>query len=310
MRPLLKLSGAQYNYRVFGLDVRADLPLPGLMGNDGGTCDVAVIEESPSSSPPWGGVDLVETSPPRIRVGFAPSVGLDISPSHIRYYRWNCPDVRVVGHLVTDWALPLVLLARGTPAFHGAAVRLQSGGACLICGLSGAGKSTVSLELSRRGYPKLADDIAALRTGDASVVVEPGVGHSKLLVDALERMSLPQEGLEPVTHKAHKFIVPTGVWPTAEPVRCIFELSVYPGDQVDIQPVTGPEKFSILDRHTVGTTLMRRGGLRGMHLAWLQRVATIPVYRLRRPAGVDSMDQLIHCMEQVWAHGGPVVSQP
>lgn len=258
-------------------------------------------------SPFSEGLRFESSSEPRFELRFPESIELAVSANRIGYGRVDTASFRDVAHYVTDWALPLALMLRGTPALHGAAVKLPLGGACVICGLSGAGKSTLSLELSRRGHAKLADDIAAIRVSGHEIWVEPGVGHSKLLVDALDRMALPTDGLEPVMHKASKYIVPTVLWPSAEPLVCVIELVAEPGADVQLQPVLGPEKFSVLDRHTVGTTLMRRVGVRGMHLAWLQKLAGIPTYRMRRPLGTESLDQLIERLEQLWAEQMPMV---
>lgn len=248
------------------------------------------------------GLVLAQTAPSLLVLNFDGFVRLGIGAGHIHYQRLGAVSDDEVRHMVSDWGLALLLLLRGTPPMHASAVRSGAdGGASLFCGLSGAGKSTLSLALARRGYPKIADDIAAIRFEPGAVYVEPGVAHSKLMVDALDRLQLPQDGLRPVTHKAYKFIVPLDVWRQPEPLRQIIELQLQPTGPVVLQELRGAEKLGVLDRHTVGTTVMRRFGFRGMHLQWLQRIASsTPVYRLTRPADRDSMDEIIDTLERLW----------
>src|SRR4029453_14013537 len=66
--------------------------------------------------------------------------------------------------------LPLLLPAFGLEPLHGASVAL-SGGAVLILGAAGAGKSTTALSLVRAGGTFLADDVCAL---DAKGSLWPG----------------------------------------------------------------------------------------------------------------------------------------
>lgn len=207
-------------------------------------------------------------------------------------------------HLILDWALPLVLMLRGTPALHAAAVRgSTAAGATLLCGLSGAGKSTTSFVLSQRRHQKIADDISAIALDDHGVSVEPGLSHSKLMVDALDRLALDCNTLLPVLHKAEKFVVPsTDTSIRRQPVMEIIELVCESNAALSMKELRGVEKVGVLDRHTAGTTVMGEVGLRGMHMAWLSRMAmAVPVYRLTRPTERDTTEDIALLLEAHWA---------
>lgn len=199
-------------------------------------------------------------------------------------------------------------MLRGTPALHAAAVQAKgAGGAVLLCGLSGAGKSTTSFVLSQHGHRKLADDISAIALDQQQVLVEPGLAHSKLMVDALAKLDVATEGLRPVVHKANKYVVPPVEYlAVRQPVREIIELVALPDAPLGMQELKGVEKIGALDRHTAGTTVMGRFGLRGMHMAWLTRIATrVPVFRLTRPTGQDTTDEIVRLLETHWASAVP-----
>jgi hypothetical protein len=67
--------------------------------------------------------------------------------------------------------LPLALPLFDLEPLHGAAVGLRQGGALLLLGPSGTGKSTTAAAFLARDYPFLADDVCAL---DPSGVLWPG----------------------------------------------------------------------------------------------------------------------------------------
>src|SRR5262249_12009859 len=67
---------------------------------------------------------------------------------------------------------PIVLQALGYQALHAAAA-LTPGGALLICGQSGAGKSTTAFALGQLGFDQLADDQVVWRIDNGRPVVHP-----------------------------------------------------------------------------------------------------------------------------------------
>ena len=69
--------------------------------------------------------------------------------------------------------LPAAALAQGLGPMHCAAAEVD-GGAVLLLGTSGAGKTTTLLSLVARGAGFLADDVAALELAEGTVVAHPG----------------------------------------------------------------------------------------------------------------------------------------
>lgn len=85
-------------------------------------------------------------------------------------------DPMAICNLLFGGVTGALLIQRGVLALHGASV-VTPGGAAVICGRPGAGKSTLSLALSQRGIGYIDDNIAAL---DAGFDVQPGVGFMRL----------------------------------------------------------------------------------------------------------------------------------
>jgi hypothetical protein len=75
--------------------------------------------------------------------------------------------------LVIAQVLPFAALLQGLEVFHASAVALD-GGAVALLGTSGAGKTSVALELCYLGGRFLADDVVALEIRDERLLAHPG----------------------------------------------------------------------------------------------------------------------------------------
>jgi hypothetical protein len=79
--------------------------------------------------------------------------------------------------------LPNVRLAQGCEALHASAVASPHG-ILAIAGPSGTGKTTLALELVRRGMALVSDDVLVLSSDDAEVLGHPGTPHMNVELSA------------------------------------------------------------------------------------------------------------------------------
>jgi glycosyltransferase involved in cell wall biosynthesis len=100
--------------------------------------------------------------------------GSAISLSHHSPFDW--PDFLAV---LLGPAIGSALHLRGVPALHGGAV-VTEGGALLILGGQGMGKSTLTASLVDAGAPLLCEEVAALSFDNGTVYVHPGHSRVKL----------------------------------------------------------------------------------------------------------------------------------
>jgi HPr Serine kinase C-terminal domain len=177
---------------VFGLDVQAERPLPFLetaaakptgrkleisLPDDAGRLSWPPSAELISDQrQPGGGVNFqIEADP---REGFriwGPEYGtciLSADGQRLRgAYGSGGPDAWQ--RLLIAQALPFAAVLQGLEVLHASAVVVQRQ-AVALTGHSGSGKTSLALELCRRGAGLLADDVVALeRLGDR-LVVHPG----------------------------------------------------------------------------------------------------------------------------------------
>lgn len=89
-----------------------------------------------------------------------------------------------------------VLHLRGTPCLHASAVAVN-GRAVAFLGHSGAGKSTITAALVRRGYPALTDDVLALDRREGRFFVRPGHSVLRLRPDAVRGLYGSEDAVPP-----------------------------------------------------------------------------------------------------------------
>jgi hypothetical protein len=109
----------------------------------------------------------------------------------------ECPE-GVWQRLVIAQVLPFAALLQGLEVFHASAVA-HHGEAIALLGPSGAGKTSVALELCRLGAGFLADDVVALEIVEDGLLAHPstqiaGLDHAE--AERLQRAGTPRE--EPV----------------------------------------------------------------------------------------------------------------
>jgi len=78
--------------------------------------------------------------------------------------------------------LAAALHRRGVPVLHGAVIAID-GGAVLLIGAPGAGKSTTAAAFVRHGFRLMSDDVAPLRMSPAGILAESGYPRLRLFAE-------------------------------------------------------------------------------------------------------------------------------
>lgn len=102
----------------------------------------------------------------------------------------GCRSPLTMDYLATYLRGPVmgfILRRRGVAAMHGSAVCID-GRAFVLCGESGAGKSTAAAAFALMGRPVLCDDITPLATNGGEFFVEPGYPQVGLWPDAVRNL--------------------------------------------------------------------------------------------------------------------------
>jgi hypothetical protein len=178
---------------VFGLDVSSEIPLSLLEGSSASPTGRALQITTRAGdvlNPDWPeSAELVcdERLPdgnPIFSIEAHPEAGYLISGPEYGKYLLSADGRRLRcfpedgsedawQRLLIAQVLPFAALLHGLEVFHASAAVLD-GHALAFVGPSGAGKTSVALELCRLGADFLADDVLALEVRDAELLVHPG----------------------------------------------------------------------------------------------------------------------------------------
>jgi hypothetical protein len=201
-----------FRYRVYGLAVRCNQPLPAAPSADDGPFDLDVdIPATPARSLSWDGPDPIYRGMESFwrldddtwRLGYADAAGaalwdLTCEGGARIAVRWSegisIPDIRT---FILYSAVAMALHLRGTPCLHASGVVVNGRGALLL-GPSGTGKSTTAAALVAAGNELLTDDVAALGLGIDQVLVHPGLPRLRLLAESAAAVNEPFDHLAPV----------------------------------------------------------------------------------------------------------------
>jgi hypothetical protein len=193
-----------HRYEAFGLSIRSNRRLPGMLPTETSRVDVDVefdearapaVDDRAAGTTPytgWGAVRACEDggrlllyashggeSAWSMRVsGDGRSIGV----------RWRGPvELADVAAFVETTGLPTALVLRGVPLLHGCAVDTGRT-AFLVLGPGGAGKSTVAAAAVAAGHALLTDDVAALDPAGDRVRVHPGGSQLRMNEDTAEAL--------------------------------------------------------------------------------------------------------------------------
>jgi hypothetical protein len=181
-------------YRCYGMTLATPFRCPSLREVDPVAApDVAVrLGPVPDTLPGWQLKEPDwELAPGRFLVHGRPGSGRFLVDGADRVNFEPGPDLDPATTAVVFVAtvLPAILRHQGLLVLHGTAVETP-GGTVVLCGQSGAGKSTTAGALLARGDALVSDDVTALTYGRGGVEVLPGVPQVHLDVDSANRLGL------------------------------------------------------------------------------------------------------------------------
>jgi hypothetical protein len=207
-------------YRLYGLVVEVDRPIPGLEPERSiGPAELRIWMDAASAAGfPAGVAEEPWYVSPRLTAADEPTVVVHRRADgafRLRYadgceYHVDAAGTRVAcawpaHYTVEDAAtyllgpvLGLVLRLRGVPALHASAVAV-GGAALAVVGAAGAGKSTTAAALAARGHAVVADDVLALHGTAAGILAQPAYPHLRLWPDVVPALYGPGAELPPLT---------------------------------------------------------------------------------------------------------------
>ena len=292
-----------YSYRVFGLNLYSQLQLPELSPACFAEPDVRIqLAEVPDTLP----------QPLKLRPRFdlsAKSLLLRI-PGVGRFYvdsgrlihvapvpEANAKNLR---RFLLGSCLGAVLQQRGLMPLHAGAIDTPTG-AVLICGNSGAGKSTATALLASRGFAILTDDVAALQVKRNHVVLEPGYPQLKLWKNSMSQLRLNPEAHDVVRPGREKYVVKIsrGFVLQPRPVAALVQLYPTDIDAPRLRLLSGGERIVAMKRNVYRKNYLAPSQGPDYFRQYVQFAQSFPAYELQRPEHGNSMEEVADLIEQL-----------
>lgn len=215
-------------------------------------------------------------------------------------------EVRAIAHpparrrLIRDAyyrsVLPMALQALNREVLHASAIRAPRG-VVALCGVSGAGKSTIAFGLSRRGYRAWADDALAFETAGPSVRAVPLPFRIRLRPASASFFAQNgtggrARGAEEGEHRPDRERVPLAALAVLRR-----ESGVRHG--VDVERLRPSRAFPAVLAHAYCFNLRDLERKRRMVLHYLALAARVPVFEIRFPVGLEWLPAILDRIEQL-----------
>ncbi len=123
---------------------------------------------------------------------------------------------------------------------------IVKGSHCItICGVSGAGKSTISAALHQQGWVLMSDDVSAVTIKGKNIQIHPGIPYFKLWKDSEELLNFTGTLKEPITEGIEKNIVWVNqIELQKKKATHIFIIKSHNKKEIEIKELKGMQKFN------------------------------------------------------------------
>lgn len=209
------------------------------------------------------------------------------------------PDVdnAVVIYFLRMSPLAALLYQKGLVALH-AAIAVNDGGAVLLAGNSGAGKSTTLAALSQRNWVVFADDIAMVTHHKGKPVVYQMSPHGMLWPRSLEKLNIDAKSLPFADNNRQIFSISQHSSPVPRQLRTIYYLSVHNKDDISIAEISGTLRFKVLSECLYNSHIADVLLDRGEFMRFAASTQSVVIKRLQRPSRIWSAEMLADLIEK------------
>jgi hypothetical protein len=313
----LQKKGAFYSYRLFGIPVGSDIPLPELPAIEGREAVIQILQEDP---------DYCATLDFEICHEWHDGTGrllcrclrrdtdyLLSLPSQANFHITIDGTITCMAehgtsraalrHLLLNQVIPRYLAHTGDLLLHASAVTLPNGYTVAFVGSSGMGKSTLASYCHLQGAQIIDDDCILLRSAGQRTSIYGGVPTIRLYPDSLRALGYKvddfasyQHGSDKLQKRQDEGVRPAGQQALLDALFIIGNADTAPGT-VQIQAAPGQAAMMSLlgnsfnldpsDRDTIQRTFQRAAQVLADGL---------PVYRLSFPRQHSFLPQVLQAL--------------
>jgi len=282
-----------HEYRLYGLCLRSDWPLPYQEVQDAGSPDIFLQKSDRSLQQMCGlsdktiaGSQCIELEDGAIFVHWPDLMEFVIACDgrNILGFPLTSDPLHTLQAFFFGGVLSFALLKLGIEQLHAAAIAVD-GRAIGFVGDAGAGKSTVASAFVKRGYELLTDDLLVIRVKGEAIVASPGLPRLKLFADSAETLDgafAEKTVRNTVTGKQILSLSEHQFYQSDAPVQVLYSLNPVPAESsgVSIEPLSQHNAFVEICKATFNSGITKPARL-GKQFQIAGRLASsVPVRRL------------------------------
>ncbi|MBM4242096.1 MAG: hypothetical protein FJ150_10645 [Euryarchaeota archaeon] len=253
-----------YHYKAFGLTISSEIELPGMIkgsGSDRPDLEIIIKKVNLDTCRPviedsnfcvdnqdvylwWDDIGKVKISG-----------GSQITVDPLSKME-NSDETNIIPFLLGP-VMALMLHQRGFLVLHGSSVRVNDGAVAFI-GYRGLGKSTTAINLYKKGYPLVTDDILAINFDkDGLPVVYPGYPHVRLSEDSYNHVKDNTDTLTPIRTIVGKVFCDASFRFSPELVYLKRVYLIEKGEKTEISVLKSQETLLDLIRHSIANRIFQ-----------------------------------------------------
>jgi len=203
-------------------------------------------------------------------------------------------NVQAIRLFLLGSAMGALLHQRNILPLHGSSIGFNDQ-AVVFAGVSGSGKSTLAAMFNKTGFPSLADDISAISIINEKPVLLPGISQIKLWHDAIIKLKINPSNLLKVRSELEKYYYPVNNYNFANAItlKRIYILSIRNQGGIEIEMVSGIEKFNLLKTNTYRYNFVRGMNLEVEHFKMATNLASkIEICKISRESKGFEIEKL------------------
>ncbi|WP_455718316.1 hypothetical protein [Anaerosporobacter sp.] len=206
--------------------------------------------------------------------------------------RYNIKHIRAI---ILGTCLGNILYQRETIAIHGGAV-VFGDKAVVVSGVSGAGKSTVSLALREKGGVFLADDTVVAIAEEDYIYAYPGYPQQKMCKDTTTRFGFDINTLIELEEERDKYalqLTEEEFCNIKKPIHLMAFLDITDDEELVVEELQGNNKLQYLLQNQYAIESFRRGGLnKNIFRKCIECANRVKMILITRPKGKDYSDEI------------------
>jgi hypothetical protein len=202
-------------------------------------------------------------------------------------------DVFTIERFLRMAPMAAMLYQQGKIAFHASAIACKHG-AILIAGDSGVGKSTLLMELLRRGWEMMADELVAVELDNhGHPIVYPTFAEIALRPDSMKKLGVYSDTLPYYDSYRFEYSLPKQLIATSQPLFALYCLYTFSKSNCELATFDGISRFGVLGKLMYNSHIADAVFDRVVYMRCAAKISqSVKLNKLGRPRNIWSVNEL------------------